>query len=550
MKTTMKKTVAYLLALLLVIQMVPAFAGTTYSGVYIQRGVTYRDAIEITPGLDIDILKVGMENQLSVSSDYKNIAWESDHPEIATVDEDGLVTAVSEGKVTITVVSEGKYKDTISFKVIAETKAEEPDAEPETQTEELQAEMDEPDEAQASEEKIIIFIKGNKTKTEYDGTVQKNTYTVTTSNDALFDESRLTMKDDHLAEEQNCGVWQDTMTEDDFVYDGNAEIVVSNGWMQIKPKAITIKADDIEVDEGAKPSYTATVTEGLVAGETLDLSTIEFTEIEQDGETYIQPDIQKGQVLGNYRIESVLAGKLTVNKAAENAQNLYNFLKMDKDNNYYRLKITSINADPLEKIGNGKTLNADQYSIPGGEYDFSNLILTVGDEEYRFSATRPEGDFESCYTIDSVKVTTNNRITGQDAWFNNSAGYLDDSETQYKSMGIKRTQAGFHRDYFVTLHEGRKIAHEEPTEEPVEKPMSIRVKSSWPKDTPAYAGTPITLTAELIGFEGKQYTLQWQHSTDHQNWVDVPGANGTSFTYELNIETTEYYWRVVAIDAE
>ena len=78
----MKKTAAYLLALLLVIQIVPVSADTTYSGIYTQKDVTYRDAIEITPELDIDILKVGMQNQLTVSDDYKNIVWEKDQLEM------------------------------------------------------------------------------------------------------------------------------------------------------------------------------------------------------------------------------------------------------------------------------------------------------------------------------------------------------------------------------------------------------------------------------------------------------------------------------------
>ena len=35
------------------------------------------------------------------------------------------------------------------------------------------------------------------------------------------------------------------MSEGDFSYDGKAEIVVSNGWINIKPVGIEIKADDI-----------------------------------------------------------------------------------------------------------------------------------------------------------------------------------------------------------------------------------------------------------------------------------------------------------------
>jgi hypothetical protein len=56
----------------------------------------------------------------------------------------------------------------------------------------------------------------------------------------------------------------------------------------------------------------------------------------------------------------------------------------------------------------------------------------------------------------------------------------------------------------------------------------------------------ITMTAELIGFENLNYTLQWQYSIDQKEWTDEPGANGTSFTFELNETTVQYTWRVVA----
>lgn len=84
--------------------------------------------------------------------------------------------------------------------------------------------------------------------------------------------------------------------------------------------------------------------------------------------------------------------------------------------------------------------------------------------------------------------------------------------------------------------------------EAVQTPMSIHVVSDWPEGQPAFIGTMITLTAELTGFEGKEYTLQWQYSTDLQEWHDEAGANGLSFTYELNEQTELYTWRVVARD--
>lgn len=387
MKTTMKKTAAYLLALLLVLQIVSAFAETTYSGIYTQKNVIFRDALEITPALDVDILKVGMQNQLSVSSDYSDIVWESDDDGIAIVSETGLVEAVAAGKVTIKVTAEGgKYKDTISFKVIAETKAEEPKTESEEKPEET---GDGQEEEQVQDETIIIFIKGEKTKVEYNGQVQKNTYTVTTSNDALFDESKLTMTADHLAAESNCGVWQDTMSEDDFSYDGKAEIVVSNGWLQIKPATVKVKANDAVQTGDERPEFTATVT-GLVEGD--DPEMIQYTmDVYIAGDvTYIMPVCEPIQ--GNYRV--------------------------------------------VAETG----------------------VLTVENSVYR----------------------------------------------------------------------------------------AIKLTSDWPAGQPAYAGTLITMTAELIGFENVDYTLQWQYSIGDNEWVNEPGANGTTFTFELNETTVQYTWRVVA----
>ena len=78
--------------------------------------------------------------------------------------------------------------------------------------------------------------------------------------------------------------------------------------------------------------------------------------------------------------------------------------------------------------------------------------------------------------------------------------------------------------------------------------MIIQIESTWPAGKPAYKGTEITLTAKLTGFEGKEYTLQWQYSTDLNNWIDEPGANNITYTYTMNETTATYTWRVVAKD--
>ena len=84
----------------------------------------------------------------------------------------------------------------------------------------------------------------------------------------------------------------------------------------------------------------------------------------------------------------------------------------------------------------------------------------------------------------------------------------------------------------------------------VEKELTITLESSLPNGQPAPDGTMVTLTARPIGFdnlvEKVDYILQWQYSTDMENWIDVPGAHDISYTFELNITTATYTWRVVA----
>jgi hypothetical protein len=523
MNNNMKKLAAWMLALLLVLQIMPAFAGTIYTSNEVQTDAELVAALEIINKSGPSVF-VGKTITLVLPEGYEEAEWSSSDDEVATVN-NGVVTGVSGGKVTITVTSAGKTDstniDVIEPKVTAEA--------------ETNVENDE-----SSNKSMTIIINGSKIKTQYDGQPHVVEYTYSADNDA-FDPNLIIWKKEATSRKE-AGATKPTLTADDFEYgDKNYDVTfqVKDGSVWIIPIEAIVKADDVTVtvDELATMELTATVT-GLLGEDKLEYD-LNWPEEYKAGEYEIVPTGDAKQ--GGYSVKFE-KGKLIVNESNANSQNLYNLLKMDGDNNYYRLKITSINADPAEKIGMGKTLSADQYSIPAGEYNFSNLILTVGGEEYKFSETQPEGDFESCYTIDSVKVSTNNRITGQDAWFKNSAGYLDDSEAQYKAMGITRTTAGFHRDYFVKLHKGKPVSHESS--------MSIQIHSNIPSGEAALIGTEITLTAEMIGFEGKEYTLQWQHSTDHKNWIDQEGANDLTYTYMLDDDTVQYIWRAIAVDVK
>ncbi len=76
--------------------------------------------------------------------------------------------------------------------------------------------------------------------------------------------------------------------------------------------------------------------------------------------------------------------------------------------------------------------------------------------------------------------------------------------------------------------------------------LNVRITSDWPMGKMGYVGEKITLTAELFGFDGLEYTLYWQYSTDGENWTDVPDAHDITYTFILDEVTTNYHWRAVA----
>ena len=216
MKTTMKKTAAYLLAIMLVFQIVPALSETST----VQGPITsYRDKLKIEA--DYSIITVGMDLQLSATVGYDSLTWSSDNEEIAVVDESGDVTAISAGQVKIT-ASEDIYTDSITLRVIDDSEGT--------------------DEDDSQQEKMIIIISVNKDKITYDGLEHEMKYNATSNNDA-FDAGNLILNNpDHLPVGKDGGVYQDELTADDFSYEGydNVEFVISNGWLQIKPANATI----------------------------------------------------------------------------------------------------------------------------------------------------------------------------------------------------------------------------------------------------------------------------------------------------------------------
>lgn len=94
---------------------------------------------------------------------------------------------------------------------------------------------------------------------------------------------------------------------------------------------------------------------------------------------------------------------------------------------------------------------------------------------------------------------------------------------------------------------------EEPEEEPVEEEKSeseitkerhITVDVSWDVPEPVIGDTA-HFKAILEGYDGLQYTMQWQYSPDDINWTDIPNETKTTMNVVVTPENNIVYWRIL-----
>ena len=89
---------------------------------------------------------------------------------------------------------------------------------------------------------------------------------------------------------------------------------------------------------------------------------------------------------------------------------------------------------------------------------------------------------------------------------------------------------------------------EQPVEEAFALPEGRSVTFTITGDGEALRlGDVAHFNAELTGYEGLDYTLQWQMSTDNENWEDIPDANEPQMDLVLTEENSRLFWRVTVM---
>ncbi len=139
-------------------------------------------------------------------------------------------------------------------------------------------------------------------------------------------------------------------------------------------------------------------------------------------------------------------------------QTLYNFLNVDRNNKYYRLKTGEIITKDIKEFKVNEDIPSSMYTLnPEGEYNFSNVALKLDGITYVYSQTPLTGELDAWYSIDysKTRVRRLDRIHEDPTWFKEESGWLDVRKEEYPTdtNGV----IAFHRDYFATLHDPQYI---------------------------------------------------------------------------------------------
>ncbi len=333
MKSTMKKIAASLMALLMMIQLVPALAATYSSGMIVGSAEGYKEALEIVASKGTYVL-LGQTLVLDVNEDYEP-NWETSNAGAATIDANGVVTAVAEGTATMTATIDRPTRMTASIEVtvidpgVVIAEEEKPEGEdpenPEGEDEEKPEGEDEENPEGEEQTKVsadntlVIVINGENEHVIYDGEEHLlDRFVATANNEELFDETKIKVEVPEEGElgvtGKDCGIYENVLDALTFSYDDEeveAHFVVNNGFLKITPASVTVTANDVAKEQGTEdPELTATVA-GLVGEDTEEsiLYTLAREPGEEVGEYAIEATGEEQQ--GNYRIEYV-AGKFSI----------------------------------------------------------------------------------------------------------------------------------------------------------------------------------------------------------------------------------------------
>ena len=182
-------------------------------------------------------------------------------------------------------------------------------------------------------------------------------------------------------------------------------------------------------------------------------------------------------------------------------------------------------------------------------------LATVGDAQNEAASENTEA-IEAQNTVSVPENVTAEEITeAEDNQADNTETVEEEIEVQNDPADVtidaeeENTEDNTEEAEETEEHEVEEISKEE-SEESIEEALDpdryVEIQLSW-GDEEAAVGSTAHFTAVLHGYENVKYTLQWQHSTDSENWENVENATDGTYSVVATKENCHDTWRVKVV---
>ena len=139
------------------------------------------------------------------------------------------------------------------------------------------------------------------------------------------------------------------------------------------------------------------------------------------------------------------------------------------------------------------------------------------------------------------EVTTAEESTGDSSLLNSEST----EETTAEKETTSKEEAAEEESTSEKASEAESTTEETSAAKAKKEDMKVLMYSNLDGVEQVAAGTECILTAELIGFEGYTYTVQWKRSADGgKTWEAVEGATELEYKFILTADNDDYVWKV------
>ena len=187
--------------------------------------------------------------------------------------------------------------------------------------------------------------------------------------------------------------------------------------------------------------------------------------------------------------------------------------------------------------------------------DNNEDLATVGDVQNEAASENTEAIEEQNTVTVPENVTAEEITEAEDNQADNTETVEEEIEVQNDPADViidaeeENTEDSTEEVEETEENEVEEISEEE-SEESIEEALDpdryVEIQLSW-GDEEAAVGSTAHFTAVLHGYDNVEYTLQWQHSTDSENWENVENATDTTYDVVATKDNCHDTWRVKVV---